>query len=94
MNVYQFSHLSESSLPIAEELTFLQEQTGQDETTILIHALHLGLETLYRQHVEQLFIEGTFSREKAIEILGTERVVDLEYAQRALEQDVMQGLNL
>lgn len=94
MNVYQFSHLSESSLPIAEELTFLREQTGQDETTILIQALHLGLDTLYRQHVEQLFIEGTFPREKAMKILGTERVAELEYAQHALEQDVMQGLNL
>jgi len=94
MNVYQFSHLSESSLPIAEELTFLREQTGQDETTILIQALHLGLETLYRQHVEQLFIEGTLPREKAMKILGTERVAELEYAQYAIEQDVMQGLNL
>ena len=38
--------------------------------------------------------EGTFPREKAIRILGTERVAELEYAQHALEQDVMQGLNL
>ena len=43
MNVYQFSHRSASSLPIAEELTFLQEHTGQDETTILIHAYILAL---------------------------------------------------
>ncbi len=94
MNAYQFSHLSKNTLPIAEELTFLREQTGQDETTILIQALHLGLETLYRQRVEQLFIDGTFPREKAIEILGTGRVAELEYAQQAIEQDVMQGLKL
>ncbi len=94
MDAYQFSHLPKNTLPIIEELTFLRQQTGQDESTILIQALHLGLETLYRQRVEQLFIEGTFPREKAMKILGTERVAELEYTQHALEQDVMQGLNL
>jgi hypothetical protein len=94
MNVYEFSNLTDTSIPITDELTFLRQQTGQDETTILIQALHVGLRTLYQQIVEQLFIDGTFPREKAVTILGTERVAELEYAQHALEQDVTQGLNL
>ncbi len=83
MNVYQFSNFTGTSILITDELTFLRQQTGQDETTILIQALQLGLRTLYQQSVEQLFIDGTFSREKAVTILGTERVVELEYAQHA-----------
>lgn len=94
MDVNQLTNLMETSSPIADELTFLRQQTGQDETTILIKALHLGLNALYRQTVEQLFIDGTLSREKALKILGMERINDLEYAQQALAQDITQGLNL
>ena len=94
MDVNQLTNLMETSSPIADELTFLRQQTGQDEITILIKALHLGLNALYRQTVEQLFIDGALSREKALRILGMERINDLEYAQQALAQDITQGLNL
>ncbi|GIV80188.1 MAG: hypothetical protein KatS3mg050_4582 [Litorilinea sp.] len=76
------------------ELAFLTERTGQDETTLLVRALRLGLEILYRQAVEQAFINGEISREEAIASLGLERVEELEYAKRALAQDIARGLSL
>ena len=94
MSIPEFANVTEDSFPIAEELTFLRQQTGQGETSILAQALHLGLHALYRQTAEQLFIDGTLSREKALEILGEERVHDIEYAQYALEKDIVQGLHL
>lgn len=82
----------EASTSIIRELTFLTQQTGQDETTILIRTLHLGLDLLYRQAVEQAFIDETLSRDQAVAILGEERVEEIEYAKQALAQDVARGL--
>ena len=76
------------------ELAFLNEHTGQDEVTLLARALRLGLELLYRQAVEQAFIDGTLPREEAIAVLGRERVEEIEYAKQALAQDVARGLEL
>ena len=76
------------------ELTFLTEHTGQDEVTLLARALRLGLETLYRQAVEQAFIDGEITREEAIAVLGRERVEEIEYAKQALAQDIARGLAL
>jgi len=43
---------------VTDELAFLKQQTGQAETTILAQALQLGLNLLYRQTIEQLWIDG------------------------------------
>jgi hypothetical protein len=76
------------TLSIARGLTFLTQQTGQDEATLLTRALHLGLNLLYRQTVEQAFIDGTMAQDEAIAILGHERIEEIEYAKQALAQDV------
>jgi hypothetical protein len=76
------------------ELAFLAEYTGQDEVTLLARALQLGLDVLYREAIEQAFIDGAVTREEAIATLGHERVDEIEYARQALTQDVTRGLNL
>ncbi|MDM8522001.1 hypothetical protein QUF80_01415 [Desulfococcaceae bacterium HSG8] len=81
MNIHELTN-PENPLPIADGLTFLKQQTGQDESEILARALHIGLNLLYRQVTEQLFIDGTLTRDKALEILGEARVADIEYAGR------------
>lgn len=94
MSMIQFADIHDSAFAITEELTFLRRHTGQDESTILIQALHLGLNELYRQTVEQQFIDGSIPREDALEMLGIDRVDEIEYAQQALAQDIVQGLSL
>ena len=84
----------ETALPVTDELIFLKQQTGQDETTILVKALNLGLRVLYHQTVEQLFIDGELSREEALKLVGEERLSEIEYAMHAIQQDVLQGLAL
>jgi uncharacterized protein YuzE len=66
----------------------LTEQTGQDEATLIAQALPLGLNLLYRQVAEQVFIAGTLPRENALTILGDEKVERLEYLQHAFPQDI------
>ena len=82
------------TLSIAQGLTFLTQQTGQDEAILLTRALHLGLNLLYRQTVEQAFIDGTMTQDETIAILGHERVEEIEYAKQALAQDVARGFDL
>ena len=77
-----------------QELRFLVEWTGQDEETILARALRLGLDMMYREVVEQAFIEGAISRDEAVAVLGLERVEEIEYARQALAEDIKRGLEL
>ena len=79
---------------VADELAFLTQKMAQPEAAILAQALQVGIHQLYRQTVEQLFIDGEMSRQEAVDSIGEERIAELEYAQQALAQDVAQGLNL
>lgn len=42
--------------------------------------------------MEQAFIDGAISREEAVAALGRERVEEIEYAKKALAEDVVRGL--
>jgi hypothetical protein len=79
---------------ILQELAFLKEHTGEDEAILLSRAVDLGLQILYREAVEQAFIDETIPRQEAIAVLGLDRVAELEYAKQALETDIRRGLNL
>jgi hypothetical protein len=85
--------LSSETSPITGKLVFITRRTDQDEITLLGQALRLGLDLLYRQTVERAFIEGAIPRERAIAVLGLERIEEIEYAKQALAQDVARGLN-
>ena len=86
--------INETSASVLNELTFLTRHTGQEEGELLTRALHLGLNLLYQQAMEQAFIDGAVTREDAIAALGHERVEELEYARQALAQDIARGLGL
>ena len=49
---------------------------------------------LYRQTVEEAFINENLSRDDAVAAIGAQRVTDIEYAKRALTQDIARGLGL
>lgn len=89
-----FDQASTRPTPILRELAFVAQHTGQDELSLLSQALNLGLRMLYRQTVEEAFIDGNLSRDDAMAALGTQRVIDIEYAKGALAQDVARGLGL
>lgn len=86
--------VEQTSNLIADELTFLAQKMNQNEAAILAQALQVGIHLLYRQTVEQLFIDGKMARQEAVDSIGEDRIAELEYAQQALAQDVAQGLNL
>lgn len=93
MEANHHAYSAKTFLPMSDELSFLKKQTGEDEAEILVKALNIGLNMLYSQTVERLFIDEELSREKTLEILGAERIDDVEYAKQALEKDIVQGLS-
>jgi hypothetical protein len=86
-------HLSLETSPITGKLDFITRRTGEDEVILLGQALCLGLDLLYRQTVERAFIKEAILRERAIAVLGLERVEEIEYAKQALAQDIARGLS-
>lgn len=88
------NNMTQTSPTFVEELTFLTQYTNEDETTILTRALDVGLSHLYRQAVEQAFIDEQLPRSRAVAILGPERVAEIEYARQALAEDIKRGLAL
>ena len=90
----EFGRTLDVHSPVTHELAFLTERTGQDELTLLTQALRLGLSLLYRQTVEQAFIDEALTHADAVAALGPERVAEIEYARQALAQDIARGWDL
>jgi len=80
--------------PVSRAISFLVEYTNQDEATILASALRSGLALLYRQAVEQAYVDDNLPRSEALTILGSESVAELDYAKRALLTDIKRGLGV
>ncbi len=88
----QLSHPTTSwPVSVAGELDFLRERTGKDESALLAEAVRVGLETLYRRTIEEMFIDDEIPRPQAVAVLAEERVASLEYAKKALTDDVEQA---
>ncbi|MCP4700877.1 MAG: hypothetical protein GY862_29085 [Gammaproteobacteria bacterium] len=87
--------MANSHTPVlAQELAFLSLHTGKDEAVLLAQALRQGVDMLYRQTLEETFINGELPRDEAVKKLGMQRVRELEYARQALEQDISMALGI
>ena len=64
---------------VAEELNYLKKIRGEDELTILAIAVKKGIEGLFLETIEELFIEGKLSKKEAVKYLGLEKVEDIIY---------------
>jgi predicted DNA-binding protein len=69
-----------------DKLDYLAQATGRAE------AIEEGITELYRKQIADAYIAGELDREQAISELGEQIVEDLDYARRAVEQDVQWGL--
>ena len=67
-------------------LSFLVEHTNEDEVTVLTHALGVGMDVLYRQAIEEAYMEGRVDVGLAIDVLGAERVEDIRLCARGTAQ--------
>jgi len=77
---------------IRDKLDYLVRATGQAEVETVAQAIEEGLTELCRKQIADAYLAGELDREKAIAELGEEAVEDLDYARRAVKQDVRWGL--
>jgi predicted transcriptional regulator len=79
-------------LTMRDKLEYLARATGRSEPEIVAEAIEEGLTELYRKQIADAYLAGELDREQAIAELGEETVEDLDYARRAVEQDIQWGL--
>lgn len=75
-------------------LSRLARSRQQSVSAVAQTAIVEWLEWLRRRDAEQAFIDGALTYDQAAAILGPERVEEIEYARRALAQDIARGLEL
>jgi predicted DNA-binding protein len=75
-----------------DKLDYLVQATGRAEAEIVAEAIEERITELYRKQIADAYIAGELDREQAISELGEQTVEDLDYARRAVEQDVQWGL--
>lgn len=75
-----------------EKLDYLVQTTGRAEAEIVAEAVSEGLTDLYHKQIADAYLAGDLDRAQAVTELGAEAVEDLDYARRAVEQDVRWGL--
>jgi predicted DNA-binding protein len=83
-----------SAQNLREKLDYLVQVTGRAEADIVAQAIECGLTELYRRQVAEAYLAGDLERPQALAALGQEAVEDLDYARRAVEDDVQWGLHV
>jgi len=78
---------------LREKLDYLVRVTGCAEADIVAEAVEEGLTELYRKQIADAYLAGGLDRAQVVAVLGEEMAEDLDYACRAVEQDVKWGLS-
>ncbi|OIP02513.1 MAG: hypothetical protein AUJ96_16155 [Armatimonadetes bacterium CG2_30_66_41] len=78
---------------LRDQLAYLVRATERPESLIVADAVETGLAQLCRKQLADSYLAGGLRREEAVAELGPEAVEDLDYARRAVEQDVAWGLH-
>ncbi len=78
---------------VSDRVAELAQYRDVDEAEIIQRAVASGVETLYRDMVVSRFLDGTITREEAVEELGSDVVADVIAAREAVDEDVEWGLH-
>ena len=78
---------------LRDKLDYLVRATGRAEADLVAEAVEEGLTELYCKQIADAYLSGEMDRAQAVAVLGEEMVEDLNYARRAIEEDVKWGLH-
>jgi hypothetical protein len=78
---------------LREKIDFLLKSSGEVEAGVLAKALEIGITLMYDEAIVSAYLDGVLSRQSAMETLGNDRVMELDYAIKSLGQDVAWGLS-
>lgn len=80
-------------LTLTEKIEELARYRGVSESEILEQAIERGVEDLWTKSVLSKYIEGEIERERAVELVGLDKVRQAEDEMEAVEEDIEWGAN-
>jgi len=78
---------------LTERVREIAEARDVPESEVLERALERGVDDLWRELVLGRYLNGELTRERAIELVGKDRVARAEREADAVAEDVRWGLN-
>jgi len=79
-------------LDTTKELDFLIHETGKDSSVLLAQAVQEGIHLLFKRQVAAAYINKQLDRNKALLMLGSEELEQIDYAWESLEKDISWGM--
>jgi len=80
-------------LALTEKIKELARERGVSESEILRQAIERGVNELWTESVLSKYIEGEMERERAVELVGLDRVKRTDREIEAVEEDIEWGTN-
>lgn len=81
------------AVDLTERVQEIADARGVPESKILEQALERGVEDLWVDLILTQYLDGEIDREKAIELVGRDRVKRADREAKAVKDDVRWGLN-
>lgn len=78
---------------LTERVEELARERGVPESEILEQAIERGVDDLWVESVLSKYVEGEMERERAVELVGLDRVKRADREVEAVEEDVEWGAN-
>ncbi|MDD2367646.1 MAG: hypothetical protein PHN84_15970 [Desulfuromonadaceae bacterium] len=75
-----------------KELDFLIHETGKDSSVLLAQAVQEGIHILFKRQVAEAYVNHQLDRDKALLLLGSEELEQIDYAWESLEKDISWGM--
>ena len=78
---------------LTKKIEELARERGVSESEILEESIERGVEDLWVESVLSKYVEGEMERERAVELVGIDKVRQAEDEMEAVEEDTEWGTN-
>lgn len=78
---------------LTEKIKELARDRDVSESEILERAIERGVDEMWTESVLSKYVEGEMERERAVELVGLDRVRQAEREKESIEEDVEWGAN-
>jgi len=80
-------------MELTDRVEKLAHEQGVSESEILEEALEKGVKTLWEDYVASKYVDGELDREEAIDLLGRDKVKQVDKELDAVRKDIEWGMN-
>jgi len=80
-------------MELTDRVEKLAHEQGVSESEILEEALEKGVKTLWEEYVVSKYVDGELEREEAVNLLGREKIKQVDKELDAVREDIEWGMN-